>query len=84
MGCLYCNFEGVCDFYPEDLNVGVDENGFCVVEEDPNPEDSCCSYQSMDMTECSECGQTSENIDECEYCGYCFHCAMSECECEWE
>lgn len=30
--------------YPQDY--GVDEDGYCIVQEDPNPEDNCDSFES--------------------------------------
>ncbi len=84
MGCLYSNFEGKCDFYPDEVKLGCDWKGFCVVEEDPTPEDSCDSYE-WDGEECPECGEKNEGgYSVCEFCDYCWHCALSECECEWE
>jgi hypothetical protein len=83
MGCLYCNFEGRCDFYPGIVKLGTDWKGFCMVEEDPNPADSCDSYESNTPI-CPECGEECENEEECELCGYCFNCGLMDCECEWE
>jgi len=84
MGCIYSNFEGKCDFYPTEIKIGADWKGFCVVEEDPNPANSCDSYESDCQGNCPECGEESENEEECEYCGYCFDCGLMDCECEWE
>ena len=81
MGCIYSDFEGKCQFSP--IEQGTDEKGFCIVEEDPNPSDSCESYES-NAIDCPECGAECDNEDMCEYCGYCFNCGLIDCECEWE
>ncbi len=42
---------------------GCDKNGYCAVEDDPNPADSCDSYES-DYT-CYDCG-VDLNVSDCE------------------
>jgi hypothetical protein len=69
MGCIYSNFDGECQNYDEEVKdetlgcVGYgDEDGFCAVEDDPDPNYGCSCYES-DST-CSECG-ADLNTDEC-------------------
>jgi len=48
MGCIYSNFHGECMNYNGDTDYEPRgcEAGFCVVEDNPYPEDSCESYES--------------------------------------
>lgn len=66
MGCIYNNFDGDCQFFDaEDGDTspeGCDEEGICICEDDPDPVDTCQSYESN--WTCSECGQDL-NVDEC-------------------
>ena len=52
MGCKHSNFGGICNMWDEDdtadAPAGCDDDGACLVDEDPNPEDSCDSYESED------------------------------------
>ena len=46
MGCIYCNFEGECSLFDENYDMGgVDEHGFCICEDDPDPSYSCEYYE---------------------------------------
>ena len=54
MACLYNNWEGECSMYDKEHDtgssidncpVGWDIDGYCVCEDDPNPYDSCESYE---------------------------------------
>lgn len=47
MGCIYSQFEdGKCEIWSKDVySSGCDKNGVCVVEDDPNPEDSCEDFE---------------------------------------
>jgi len=56
MGCIYSDFNGKCSMWDEDTpsyndGLGTDWDGNCIVEEDPNPIDSCSSYQNNDPEE---------------------------------
>ncbi len=74
MGCIYENSgfsedSGKCSLWDDDDvgngfdAMGTDKEGFCCVSDDPNPADSCESYES-DST-CFECGQDL-NVSECD------------------
>lgn len=72
MGCIYESngFDtecGLCTLWESEgkgLDIaGVDENGICVVSDDPDPSYSCDCYES-DYS-CSECG-ADLNIEECD------------------
>jgi len=54
MGCKFSNFNGKCTLDGNIGIIGTDEEGNCVVEDDPNPEDSCESYESNEETEENE------------------------------
>lgn len=61
MGCIYNNFSGRCTLsdYEEDedkkievpVAMGYDDEGYCIVDEDPDPSYSCESYESEDREE---------------------------------
>ncbi len=42
MGCIHSNFNGGCTYYdeldPASSPTGCDTQGYCVVEEDPDPQ----------------------------------------------
>ena len=46
MPCMFSNFDGVCDLFDPDIDDDLccDEDGYCLCEEDPNPEETCESY----------------------------------------
>lgn len=48
MGCIYSNFEGECTLWEQDSAANPDgcEGPICIVEDDPEPEDSCHDYDS--------------------------------------
>ena len=49
MGCLYSDFEGMCQNYDEDENYSLDGmpwDGICIWEDDPDPSYSCEWYES--------------------------------------
>lgn len=50
MGCQYCDVRtGKCHLNDGSIEMpGVDENGYCISEEDPNPLETCESYMSND------------------------------------
>lgn len=51
MACRYCSFDGKCQICDPDDGIehqGIDENGFCVCEDDPDPEDTCDEYVDID------------------------------------
>ena len=62
MGCLYCNFDGECELYSNDNGPSGQVDGVCVVDEDPNPADSCEFYESN--WTCPDCG-VDLNVEEC-------------------
>lgn len=63
MACKMCGWNGRCQMIkadtPEELHTELffwasdvlDEKGFCLVEEDPHPEDSCWAYESDEEEE---------------------------------
>lgn len=55
MSCIYCDFHGKCQMWDEDSTntfennaVGWDSEGYCVVDDDPDPSISCEIYESAD------------------------------------
>lgn len=65
MGCIHEDrMDGKCSLCDSIVGMlGCDENGHCVVSEDPDPGYSCESYESD--WECPECGMDL-NVEECE------------------
>jgi len=55
MGCIHSDFDGECILWEKDSSYnpwGCDEeDGTCMVEEDPNPLDTCEDYESNDPDE---------------------------------
>jgi len=46
MGCKFSDVEGYCTIYSEDIdNPGWDENGCCICEDDPDPQELCEEYE---------------------------------------
>lgn len=67
MGCIYENFQGMCTLYDEDVDDTFQqpqgcEDGACISSDDPDPADSCDSYES-DNT-CYRCG-IDLSVEEC-------------------
>ena len=63
MGCQLSSFDGKCEVWDEGLEQdGVDVNGNCVCDDDPDPSYTCDQY--MSDWECPECGQDC-NVEEC-------------------
>lgn len=49
MSCIYSDNEGVCYFFDESIEDGCCNNeGYCLVEEDENPSESCENYESLE------------------------------------
>ena len=49
MGCINNRFGETCSMYSEgeeDVNLGVNDEGHCIVEDDDSPSDSCTYYES--------------------------------------
>ena len=50
MGCIHSRFQEGCSYYVEedekDDNLGCDESGNCICEEDESPGDMCTYYES--------------------------------------
>jgi len=63
MGCIYHNYSGKCTISEEDWEMAGSKDGYCVVDDDPDPACSCDTYESDYY--CSECG-VDLNIKECE------------------
>lgn len=72
MGCIYEDrCEGLCmlatdmdgEFDKEQAQQGCDDEGVCVVSDDPDPSQNCDAYES-DWC-CDFCG-VDLNVDECE------------------
>jgi len=48
MACSYCSFHGECQIWEEDFpTTGATSDGYCVVEDDPDPSASCEHYDSL-------------------------------------
>lgn len=66
MGCIYCsNMDGKCELFDPEHPIdvfGCDEEGNCVVEDDPDPSVSCENYKS----DGSGFGEDDEDEDEYE------------------
>lgn len=46
MGCIYSDTDGTCTIHTQGVdNPGCDENGYCICEDDPNPQESCDNYE---------------------------------------
>lgn len=72
MGCIYEDrCDGLCslatnndgEFDAECAQQGCDEEGMCVVSDDPDPSHSCDAYES-DWS-CVDCG-VDLNVEDCE------------------
>lgn len=55
MACIYCGRDGICTLYDEDVNttwetdsVGWNEDGVCVVEDDPDPGFTCSNFEDIE------------------------------------
>ena len=58
MGCIYTERGGKCTLWDEsckgrnydndEMGWSKDDDGFCAVEDDPNPYDNCSSFESDD------------------------------------
>ena len=46
MGCIYSDFNGECMNYDEGIEMPCCDEGYCICEDDPNPEGSCDWYES--------------------------------------
>lgn len=49
MGCLHNAFNGGCTYFDpneKDENLGCDDDGHCMVEDDEYPSDGCTYYSS--------------------------------------
>ena len=59
MTCIYSNFNGECTLADRSEKYGMtvvdpctapegcDEQGYCMIEDDPHPEDSCAEYEEV-------------------------------------
>ena len=52
MSCLYSDQEGQCTLYSSStssthLELGCDLDGYCICEDDPDPEYTCEHYEDM-------------------------------------
>ena len=55
MSCMYCDINGKCEMFDESIERnGVDESGYCVCEDDPDPSVTCEDYESIDGEEDDE------------------------------
>lgn len=51
MSCIYCDFEGKCMNYDDNIEMPcVSNEGYCVCEDDPHPEDSCERYEGDEFS----------------------------------
>ncbi len=50
MGCRYSNFDGKCNVFDENIEdeLGCDDDGFCICEDDEDPSELCSNYDSED------------------------------------
>jgi len=49
MSCKHCDRKGECELYQDGIEVfGIDENGYCIVEDDEFPEDTCGEYEEVE------------------------------------
>ena len=47
MGCIYSNFNGHCQNWCEEIEMpGCDNEGYCVCEDNPDPNFLCEHYES--------------------------------------
>jgi hypothetical protein len=54
MTCIYSDLDGKCGMWSEDIDdglLGTNAEGYCVCEEDPDPLETCESYESGDEEE---------------------------------
>lgn len=54
MGCVHCDFNGVCQLYDSDsppLEMCCDPSGICYCEEDHDPLGTCKDYESDEIDE---------------------------------
>ena len=59
MGCIYTDNDGVCTIDHDDEMM---EDGYCCFDDDPDPSDSCESYESDNM--CRDC-YADLNVEDC-------------------
>lgn len=51
MGCKFCDFDGQCELWDEEgitfehIAISCDEDGHCLVKDDPDPTMSCEDYE---------------------------------------
>ena len=46
MGCVYSDFDGLCTLWSPNIeSKGTDINGYCIVEDDEDPLQSCEDYE---------------------------------------
>ena len=45
MGCVYSDADGKCELYDGNIDMPVDKEGYCQVEDDPDPSMSCEDYE---------------------------------------
>lgn len=45
MSCKFSNHRGICEFFDDGIERPIGDNGICLCEDDPNPEDSCEDYE---------------------------------------
>lgn len=50
MGCLHNSFNGGCTYFDGiiSVDIGCDEDGNCICEDDECPSDRCTNYESDD------------------------------------
>lgn len=65
MGCMFNNYKGICDLYDGNIEMnGVDENGHCICDEDPDPTILCEDYVNDDENWDNEDDLDLENEEE--------------------
>ena len=48
MDCVYCDFNGYCSMFDEDIEMhGCDENGICICSSDEDPSILCDFFEEL-------------------------------------
>jgi hypothetical protein len=49
MACKWSDFDGICSNFDNDIDEDLccDEDGYCLCEEDPEPSETCETYEDI-------------------------------------
>lgn len=48
MACRFCDFQGYCTLWNEEVEMnGCSEEGYCICEDDEDPSFTCEEYEEM-------------------------------------